>query len=1345
MNDETYKIYTYNNEFKNKVVFRSEHWRKLIESNPLYAQLFIEEVVDLDKLPTGIPTSPPPGYADWDLWFLKVKEELRSLKDAKALAELQLKQEKEQKKLAEQQKKADLELKDKEIKGLNERINKEKENYSKLQESIKTSGSQFTKYQTIIDTQQETIRELGISKTQAEKDLIKKDEAYNELQSRKNKELLTKQQEIETLKLTGKNLTTDQQSLIDKHQQDLIQLQELHQAELTEKTNLYELTLDKISKADKEVAKLIGVECPAWELKLKLAGLKPWLISTNLTATCDFIQEVYDRTLEIEEAVNENPITGEEKMKWLKKIEIEWTRANLLVILNELKFERKGTIEAIFIKQLIKTLKNDYLTSTEKLEELQQLVDNKKKLLLDNPNLLGYLNKWENLEGRPETKLIITSGSNSTSGSSTSGTSTPSVSDWQNPLDNIEKDDLIITIQNRLNEFGLTKQQFNNHALKKSYWGHSLNNITYEVLIKQSTIESEQQFEDLKEKLMSALTEFVVYYYTESGHFENQGTKNKEALEKYIAKYRTEIDLKVYEDNKDLINKVIAVEEIKTQILTILDGWKNGLGNSFEKIEVVLAIKNIADNVGNQQQQIKELDGLVKKYNHVDTELDKLLTDWKKLIPKEEKLTGKLIFQAREEPQCIEDKYNRQIRINLKTITDGLRAEGFELKKTGQQILLITFNQDKNDNLYNFVKKEIKGKIGVDITLNIVKANAINYWQDAGREAIELQHDTFDTIKVAPLPLDKYLNKLCEDIGGYIDDNKEINWLLIGKELIEIYPLEEVKKKITRIINFIENKVFVGEKEKERQHLASNELRKIIGLEAKSYVTKITFIPLKYEKLSNGYWKVETSLFYYSARTEQIAFIFFSDSEPIDKLLPILKKEYTVIGTLLETKWKENELVFKQLNSLVLSKKEMPIITDWTPILTELETFFKDKPTTLKEVIDKGKQILQEKGDPLAGIDLKGADYSQLTTENFGKNTTAIEELKGIKGKMERFSQADEKHPKHYRVLEAGRDGNCYLNSLANLLTGEKSREKEVAIKLRVRLILELMTNKDIMEHSYPLDEISHFNASDGEINDQNKLGWIIYKMIDGRDDINSPVSSDNPKWELVRNETYMSNDDLKYFVPFLKRPITVVYPAQGEEALDNEDAKDTGNFLVASCPDWGEPREVKNLQYEEPFFVYRLQGGAHFVPLVRLPNHKEGRIEFIAHEIKYGEEGQGNFYILWRFNTVEFKGFSHTTKLFLDDLDSKLSEKKALRLYLSEEEYERLLPKVKDYEDPETGETDNKLGRKWIIQVCDAGDEDADDRIQVERDEIHLDDINIEDVILVKETQEERLLRGRE
>jgi hypothetical protein len=54
-----------------------------------------------------------------------------------------------------------------------------------------------------------------------------------------------------------------------------MELQAIYQIELGEQKSLYELILNRIKKAEKEIAKFIGVDYLTWELKVKLAGLKP--------------------------------------------------------------------------------------------------------------------------------------------------------------------------------------------------------------------------------------------------------------------------------------------------------------------------------------------------------------------------------------------------------------------------------------------------------------------------------------------------------------------------------------------------------------------------------------------------------------------------------------------------------------------------------------------------------------------------------------------------------------------------------------------------------------------------------------------------------------------------------------------------------------------------------------------------------------------------------------------------------------------------------------------------------------------------------------------------------------
>ena len=50
-----------------------------------------------------------------------------------------------------------------------------------------------------------------------------------------------------------------------------------------------------------------------------------------------------------------------------------------------------------------------------------------------------------------------------------------------------------------------------------------------------------------------------------------------------------------------------------------------------EKEEIKQVIKNLTDNFGNYQSQIKEIDDLLRKYNYNNAKLDNLLEEWKKI------------------------------------------------------------------------------------------------------------------------------------------------------------------------------------------------------------------------------------------------------------------------------------------------------------------------------------------------------------------------------------------------------------------------------------------------------------------------------------------------------------------------------------------------------------------------------------------------------------------------------------------------------------------------------------------------------------------------------------------
>jgi hypothetical protein len=397
----------------------------------------------------------------------------------------------------------------------------------------------------------------------------------------------------------------------------------------------------------------------------------------------------------------------------------------------------------------------------------------------------------------------------------------------------------------------------------------------------------------------------------------------------------------------------------------------------------------------------------------------------------------------------------------------------------------------------------------------------------------------------------------------------------------------------------------------------------------------------------------------------------------------------------------------KELARLQAEKKNV----DWEKVLNEIKEFMKSKPKTLAAIKDKATEILDNYGEPLAGLDLKGIPSALLSSGNITQDKTAKNELKNIKGLGERF--------RDYTVLSAAGDGNCYLNSLSILLGG---KDKIWALPLRVKLILELMTNEKIMEHTYPLDETSSSKVSDGKVNEQNKIGWILYKILDNRDDIHAPVDAlKNPKWELAINSRYMATDDIKYYVRLLKRPITVVYPAQGI-AANNPDAVASGGFLWSKYPSV-DTTDI-TLDYKEPFFIYRLKGGAHFIPLIRPVNHEEGTLEFKLDKVSCIDDTNGNGGEI----KLEFLKGSAQKFDFSPSQEAKFDLTKIdnIVVYLNNPQVIKRYQELKD----KFIKGDSKKGRTIIISIIKASE------VNINAPDIYLLDNTFEDIEIKKEAK---------
>lgn len=408
----TPKLYIYNNKDHNKVIFRTKYWQDLAEKHPLYSQLFLNtEGIDLSNLPLippNLPSVPGTMPVDWNLWATKAQQEINNLKTLVATLETQIQQEKAKTKLATDQEKLHTSSKDKIIKDLSELLNQEQVSYLKLQNSIKITTGEITDKDQIIADNTQKIKDLQATEKRTRDALNQKENDYNDLRIQKDQELLVKDNEIATLKLIGGNLTIDQQNLIAQHQETIAQSNANHQQELEQEREVRASILDKINKLEKEIGKQIGQDCQPEELTVKLAQLKPWFINIQLTNTWNFVEEAYQELLAVKEIISGNSLDPSEENEWLKKENIAAAKANILVILNNSKPNFKGAVEEVFLKQIIRELRSDYVATSQQLTRFQAFVNNQKGWL-ENADLLAYLNGWEVLEGWPETNSPNTS------------------------------------------------------------------------------------------------------------------------------------------------------------------------------------------------------------------------------------------------------------------------------------------------------------------------------------------------------------------------------------------------------------------------------------------------------------------------------------------------------------------------------------------------------------------------------------------------------------------------------------------------------------------------------------------------------------------------------------------------------------------------------------------------------------------------------------------------------------------------------------------------------------------------------------------------------------------------
>ncbi|CAI2161405.1 10332_t:CDS:2 [Funneliformis geosporum] len=195
-------------------------------------------------------------------------------------------------------------------------------------------------------------------------------------------------------------------------------------------------------------------------------------------------------------------------------------------------------------------------------------------------------------------------------------------------------------------------------------------------------------------------------------------------------------------------------------------------------------------------------------------------------------------------------------------------------------------------------------------------------------------------------------------------------------------------------------------------------------------------------------------------------------------------------------------------------------------------------------------------------IDLGGADLTTLRGLKVGSSRDIIDKATGVS-----------EHWKNYTPLATSTDGNCFLNALAILLTGDDKVEtqKRVALQLRVALLLNL-----IQEHRYYFTNINDFYRVVLENSDDDTTTDSGSKMI-------------------------------------LKRPLISVFD-DSKTKTKFKDSGGIGSFAM------GIADQEDIYYYYKPFVIFN-QGATHFEPLIINEKHTDGYIEFNCKKVTFEDE----------------------------------------------------------------------------------------------------------------------------
>ena len=201
-----------------------------------------------------------------------------------------------------------------------------------------------------------------------------------------------------------------------------------------------------------------------------------------------------------------------------------------------------------------------------------------------------------------------------------------------------------------------------------------------------------------------------------------------------------------------------------------------------------------------------------------------------------------------------------------------------------------------------------------------------------------------------------------------------------------------------------------------------------------------------------------------------------------------------------------------------------------------------------KKLKEKKDDIINEIGDPLAGIDLNGVGMERLRT-----TLTDSGPIPNLDGKN--WIRYESSEWKDWVQLSANADGNCFFHSYAIFLIGRS--DLELTQRLRIAASLEFMTNFR-----------ERWNTSEEECATGNFKKLMTYRGV-----------AENGHW--------MENNDIDVLGWILKRPLVVI---SNSTIVHLENFPNTELYSAAS-------RDFTPT-YSETWVIYNR--GNHFVPLIK-------------------------------------------------------------------------------------------------------------------------------------------------